>query len=78
LTDLNLFFDAGVAWNKGSEISFDWNPESFDKRIPVYSAGLSARVNLLGALVVEPYLAVPFQNGGFNNLSFGLNFIPGW
>ncbi len=78
LTDLNLFFDAGVAWNKGSEISFDWNPESFDKRIPVYSAGLSARVNLLGAIIVEPYLAVPFQNGGFKNLSFGLNFIPGW
>jgi len=78
LTDLNLFFDAGLAWNKDSEISFDWNPGSFDKRIPVYSAGLSARVNLMGVVVVEPYLAVPFQNGGFSNLSFGFNFTPGW
>ncbi|MDT8402568.1 MAG: hypothetical protein RQ743_12810, partial [Bacteroidales bacterium] len=77
-TDLNLFFDAGLAWNKDSEISFDWKPDSFDKRIPVYSAGISARVNLLGVIVVEPYLAVPFQNGGFHNLSFGFNLTPGW
>lgn len=77
-TDLNIFFDAGLAWNKDSEISFEWNPSSFDKRIPVYSAGVSARVNLLGVIVVEPYLAVPFQNGGFDNISFGFNLIPGW
>jgi len=77
-TDLNLFFDAGLAWDKDSEISFDWNPDSFDKRIPVYSTGISARVNLMGIIVVEPYLAVPFQNGGFDNLSFGFNLIPGW
>ncbi len=77
-TDLNLFFDAGLAWNKGSDISFEWKPDTFEKRIPVYSAGLSARVNLLGVIVIEPYFAVPFQNGGFDNISFGLNLMPGW
>ncbi|MFP4489235.1 MAG: hypothetical protein ACLFN1_08015 [Bacteroidales bacterium] len=77
-TDLNLFFDAGLAWYKDSDVSLEWQPVSFDSRIPVYSAGLSARVNLVGALVLEPYLAVPFQNGGFDNIQFGFNITPGW
>ncbi|MBS0012235.1 MAG: PD40 domain-containing protein [Bacteroidales bacterium] len=78
LTDINLFFDAGLAWNSDSDVSFDWSPETFDERIPIYSAGISARINLLGAIVFEPYLAVPFQNGGFDNISFGFNLFPGW
>jgi len=78
LTDINLFFDAGLAWNSDSDISLDWTPETFDERIPVYSAGISARLNLMGVIVFEPYLAVPFQNGGFDNISFGFNLIPGW
>jgi Tol biopolymer transport system component len=39
-------------------------------------AGISARINLFGALIIEPYYAWPLQNGGIAN--FGLNFIPGW
>ncbi|MFO7852179.1 MAG: tolB protein precursor [Bacteroidota bacterium] len=77
-TDLNLFFDAGLAWNKDSDVSFEWNPETFEKRIPVYSTGVSVRLNLMGVIVLEPYLAVPFQNGGFDNISFGFNLTPGW
>lgn len=77
-TDLNLFFDAGLAWYGGSDVSPDWQPVSFDSRIPVYSAGISARLNLMGAIVLEPYLAVPFQNGGFDNIQFGFNITPGW
>ncbi|HOV84320.1 MAG TPA: hypothetical protein PLE52_05875 [Paludibacteraceae bacterium] len=78
LTDLNLFFDAGVAWNKGETVKFHWQPSNFDERIPVCSAGVSLRINLFGYLVIEPYYAFPFQNGGFHHGTFGINFVPGW
>lgn len=78
LSDLNLFFDSGVAWNRGEKVRFAWDPEDFDIRTPVFSAGTSLRINVLGALIVEPYYAIPFQNGGWKNRSFGVNFLPGW
>jgi len=78
LIDFNLFFDGGLAWNKNDKISFEWNPSSFEKRIPVFSGGASLRINVLGYLILEPYYAIPFQNGGFRNGVFGLNFFPGW
>jgi outer membrane protein assembly factor BamA len=78
LSDLNLFFDGGVAWNNGDHVKILWNPEDFNVRTPVFSAGASMRINVLGAIIVEPYYAIPFQNGGWNNRSFGLNFLPGW
>ncbi|MDP4223744.1 MAG: tolB protein precursor, partial [Bacteroidota bacterium] len=80
LTDLNLFFDSGLAWQKGNNIKFE-NPSPTagqNDRFPIYSAGFSIRVNVFGYLVLEPYYAFPFQYGGFKNGQFGLNFIPGW
>ena len=79
-TDLNFFIDGGLAWSPGNRIIFDWDPvnASYDQRYPVYSTGASVRINVLGALVLEPYYAFPLQNGGFRNGVFGLNFTPGW
>ena len=80
LTDLNLFFDSGVAWSSGDKIIFnsDDSMVNLNKRFPVYSAGISLRINLLGALILEPYFAIPFQNGGFRNGVFGLSYTSGW
>jgi outer membrane protein assembly factor BamA len=80
LTDINLFFDSGVAWNNENKLTLDMQQEGIENisRSPVFSTGVSVRVNVLGYLVLEPYLAFPFQNGGFRNGQFGLNFIPGW
>jgi hypothetical protein len=78
MTDFNLFFDAGLAWSKGDKPRLTWKHDEMDERIPVFSAGASLRVNLLGYLVIEPYFAIPFQNGGWKNRNFGLNFLPGW
>ena len=77
-TDLVGFFDAGVAWNQGDSFSdlLVWDGETSD-RVAVFSAGVSARVNLFSALVLEVYYAVPFQRpdkGGH----WGVNFVPGW
>lgn len=78
-TELNLFFDAGVAWDGGMEITFD-REEAFlpSKRYPVFSMGPSLRVNLFGALILEPYFAFPFHTQGFGKGVWGLNFVPGW
>lgn len=80
LTDLNLFFDAGIAWNRGDKIVFKDNAShpAENEKFPLTSTGVSLRINLLGYLIIEPYYAFPLQNGGFRNGVFGLNFMPGW
>jgi len=80
LTDLNLFLDAGLAWNRGDEIVIGRvpDPATPTQKYPLLSTGVSVRINLLGYLVLEPYYAFPLQNGGFRNGVFGLNFVPGW
>ncbi|MBG0858919.1 MAG: PD40 domain-containing protein [Bacteroidales bacterium] len=81
LTDINLFFDSGLAWNSDSKITFNLNPAAGageNERFPLFSTGASIRLNLLGYIVIEPFYAFPLQNGGFKNGVFGLNFIPGW
>lgn len=72
LADLNLFFDAGVTWFENSQFGED------DATAPkvVSSAGISMRVNLFGALILEPYYAKPLVEGAPWN--FGINFVPGW
>lgn len=79
--DLNLFFDAALAWGEDDQINFDMSPVADlaeNRRAPLMSTGVSLRINLLGYLVIEPFYAFPLQNGGLSNGSFGLNFIPGW
>lgn len=81
MTDLNLFFDAGMAWNRENKVTFVQDlSKGVDGsyRFPVLSTGASIRINLFGYLVLEPYYAFPLQNGGFRNGQFGLNFVPGW
>lgn len=74
--DLNFFVDAGVAWNDYSQ--FGENPSIGKQKVaPIYTAGVSTRINLFGALILEPYYAIPMMKGGGKG-SFGFNFIPGW
>lgn len=100
-SELNLFFDAGLAWNAGDKITFKKEPAANEyltdasgnpvynrfgqlvypsgfNRVPATSVGISLRVNIFGAFVLEPYLAVPFQRTDISKPVFGLNFAPGW
>ncbi|GAB2690111.1 DPP IV N-terminal domain-containing protein [Mucilaginibacter koreensis] len=105
-TELNFFFDAGLAWNAGNQIKFQKAPDltgyapvldannnpvldakgnqvttavyNTNQRVPALSAGVSVRVNLLGAFVLEPYLAIPFNRTDVKKPVFGLTFAPGW
>jgi Tol biopolymer transport system component len=75
-TELSLFTDGGLAWDvfkasddpSGDLREFELNP--------VFSAGVSMRVNLFGALILEPYYAWPLLKD--TRGVFGLNIVPGW
>ncbi|RZL38079.1 MAG: tolB protein precursor, partial [Pedobacter sp.] len=104
ISDLNLFVDAGLAWNENSKVKFSGQPTyqivnvldnqgnpifddqgapvttaTTNERVPAVSLGISLRVNLFGALILEPYYAIPFQRKDLGGKGvFGLNFAPGW
>jgi len=73
-SDLNLFVDAGMAFREFDQLK--WNQETNSNPRPVFSAGTSLRINLFGALILEPYYAWPLVRG--SKAAFGLNFIPGF
>ena len=84
-TDLNLFFDAGLAWDEDSKIAFKSQPSAEllpngrpAERVPALSAGVSLRVNVFGYFILEPYYAFPFQRKDVKAGVFGLAFAPGW
>jgi hypothetical protein len=84
-SDLNLFFDAGLAWTEDSYVSFKNQPNGVllangtpIERVPALSAGISMRVNVFGYFIIEPYYAIPFQRKDVNVGVFGLTFAPGW
>jgi len=76
LSDLNFFVDGGVAWFDFAQFSSNNNDSGFAPVKALFSAGASLRVNLFGALILEPFYAVPLVKNGQG--AFGLNFLPGW
>jgi Tol biopolymer transport system component len=75
-TELAPFFDGGLAWSKGMPPNITLNPNATGQ-IPVFSAGLSVRTNILGYLITEFYIAHPFQTPG-TKTQFGFQLLPGW
>ncbi|NND06973.1 MAG: hypothetical protein HKN87_11385 [Saprospiraceae bacterium] len=72
ITELAAFFDFGMAWKDNDQFGEGGTLEPQ----PVMSTGISCRINLFGAMILEPYYAKPLREGaGWN---FGLNFVPGW
>ncbi|MHC1705303.1 MAG: hypothetical protein AB9846_15460 [Tenuifilaceae bacterium] len=77
-TELALFADAGIAWDRENSPVLRWTPKDTYQRIPAVSTGISLRINLFGMLVIEPFYAIPFQLGGMDAAYIGVNFLPGW
>lgn len=78
-TDLAAFFDTGLAWygnNSADPVHLKW-ANNLNQRVPVASAGLSARMNILGYLVLEVYYAYPFQRPD-EGWHWGFQIMPGW
>jgi len=80
-TELAGFVDGGVAWTKHGGFDLKWEDDraalGTAERFPVWSAGGAARVNLLGAIVLEGYLAFPFQRPNRNGV-WGVQIVSGW
>ena len=77
-SELALFYDAGIAWDNDSEPVWSLTTKDENSRIPVMSTGAALRINLLGALIVEPYYAFPFHQGKMHKGNFGINILSGW
>ncbi|MFO7923247.1 MAG: BamA/TamA family outer membrane protein [Bacteroidales bacterium] len=61
-SDLVLFADGGIIWSDFDNIAAKWQPsKQDDERTPVFSTGIALRINLFGAIILEPYFAIPFQ-----------------
>ncbi len=72
----------GPLYRRDSEGEILINPTTGEQLIermgaePIISTGVSLRVNLFGALIVEPYYAFPLARD--TRGSFGLNLVPAW
>jgi Tol biopolymer transport system component len=86
-SDIALFFDAGVAFDEFEHFSegelivtgYDQNEVPITEYLKpafVMSTGVALRINLMGALIIEPYYAWPIQKE--SQPVFGINFIPGF
>ena len=75
-TDIGPFFDAGLAWMKGDPVDYTVSRNATG-RSPVFSTGISARMNILGYMVLEAYYAYPFQRPE-KGPHFGFVLSPGW
>ncbi len=76
--DLNAFVDAGLAWHSYDRVSLNPFHYQDNVHIPLVSTGLSARINLFGQMIIEPYIALPLSLQGYSGLSLGLNLMSGW
>ncbi len=86
-SELSFFTDAGITWNNANSFNRDNVYFNFDDATgnpipvnfyarPLATAGASLRVNLFGALIIEPFYAVPIL--GNTRGAFGINLLPGW
>ena len=75
-TELSAFVDAGVAWTSDASPDLRFETRSAD-RVPVVSAGLSARILLGGFAVLQFYYARPFQRPEEGWVT-GFVIAPGW
>ena len=74
--DIAPFVDGAIAWSRDESPTLEFSTSSFE-RIPVFSAGVSARANLFGYAVLEFFYARPFQRPN-KDWVFGFQLAPGW
>jgi len=77
-SDLNFFVDAGLIWNSGDNISLHKDNNPRGTRYPIFSTGVSTRINLFGQIIIQPYYAFPLSLETGSKGYFGLNFYPGF
>ena len=77
MSELALFVDGGIAFDDYNSIFIQKGDPGYAYRPElVFSTGASIRINLFGAIILEPYWAWPLRRG--SKVIFGLNLVPGW
>jgi outer membrane protein assembly factor BamA len=71
------FVDGGVAWTKDQSPTLDFASVRSGGRTPVFSAGVSTRFNMFGALILDVFYVNPFQRAGKGG-HWGFQLQPGW
>jgi outer membrane protein assembly factor BamA len=74
--EISPFVDAGLAWSGGDDVSLRFARNSAE-RVPVVSAGVTARANVFGYAVLEVFWAKPFQRPQRGGV-VGFQLQPGW
>ncbi len=74
--EFTAFTDVGMAWDSERPGALVWSRDS-SERIPLVSSGVSARLNLLGFLVMEAYYAYPWQRPE-KGWHWGVHVAPAW
>ncbi len=74
--EISLFADAGAAWTGDEGVDFQFQRRTIE-RIPVFSTGVSLRINLFGALIGEIFYVYPFQRPD-KGTHWGFQIAPGW
>ncbi len=74
-SELAFFLDGGVAFNDYKDLGGEVVDGIPEPKL-VFSTGFSARINLFGAIIVEPYYAWPLLKGSKGR--FGVFLLPGW
>lgn len=77
-SEVAAFVDAGVAWDSESRPILSLTTNSVKNRIPLFSTGVAYRVNLMGAIVIEPFYAFPFHQNQIKAGRLGINLFAGW
>ena len=75
--ELVAFTDIGIAWDDENPVDSWKFSTSSAARIPLVSSGLSARMNILGILILEAYYSYPWQRPD-KGWHWGFNLAPGW
>jgi hypothetical protein len=76
--ELVAFHDIGIAWSAAADEQPVWEfSRSATERVPLMSTGLSARMNILGFMILEAYYAYPW-NRPEKGAHFGFQLAPGW
>ncbi|MES1244318.1 MAG: BamA/TamA family outer membrane protein [Acidobacteriota bacterium] len=76
-TEISAFVDAGTAWTSDLSPDLRFTRQRTIDRVPVVSAGISARILLGGFAVLQFYYAKPFQRPEESWVT-GFVIAPGW
>jgi Tol biopolymer transport system component len=80
--ELGAFGDVGLAYSRGDDVSLKFTRDANvlrndPRRFPVFSTGLTSRINVLGAVILEIFYVYPFQRPD-KGAYFGYQLAAGW